>query len=158
MNGAPWWRGSRGEWWVVAQGVLLVSLAAAPPLGPRLVPRAPWAAAAAFLLAAGGVVFLVAGARALGRSLSPLPVPRPGARLVRHGIYRKVRHPIYTGVILLAGGWAVYRGSALHLTLALAVAAFFGAKASREERWLARHYAEYDDYRRATRRFLPWLC
>jgi protein-S-isoprenylcysteine O-methyltransferase Ste14 len=142
---------------VAAQVVLLTVTAAVPPLGPRVVSSAPWTRAAAVLLAALGVAFLAAGTRALGPALTALPAPRPGARLVRHGIYRWVRHPIYTGVILLAGGWAVFRGSTAHLVLAGVVAAFFGAKASWEERWLARQYPDYDDYRRRTRRFLPWL-
>lgn len=157
MSGTSWWRGSRGEWWVVGQVVLLLALAAVPPRGPRLFPHAPWVAGTALVLALAGVAFLAAGARALGGALSPLPAPRPGAQLVRRGIYRWVRHPIYTGVILLAGGWAVFRASALHLVLALAVAVFFGAKASSEERRLVQRYPEYEDYRRATRRFLPWL-
>ncbi len=156
VRAGVWWRGRRGEWWVVGQAVLLGALAAVPPLGPQL-PRAEWIVGAAVLLALVGASFLVAGARALGPALSVLPSPRPGARLVRHGIYRWVRHPIYTGVMLVAGGWAVFRGSAAHLALALAVAVFFGAKASREERWLAQHYPDYDGYRRTTRRFVPWL-
>lgn len=150
---SPWWRGTRGEWWVVVQTVLLAAVALLPPAGPRVV-SAPAAAAAVSLI---GAVMLVAGAAALGSSLSILPSPREGARVVRGGVYRWVRHPIYDGVILLTIGWAVYRGDLWHVVLAIAIGLFYVAKASREERYLLDRFPDYESYRRHTWRFVPWV-
>ncbi len=150
---SPWWRGTRGEWWVVAQMLLLAAVAGLPPAGPKVV----FVPAVAVSVALLGIILLVAGATALGSSLSILPSPREGARVVRHSVYRWVRHPIYGGVILLAVGWAVYRGDLLHVVLAVAIGLFFAAKASREERYLQERFPDYASYRRRTWRFVPWV-
>ncbi len=152
-HGSPWWRGTHGEWWVVTQMLLLAAVALLPPAGPKVV-SAP--AAAAIVALIGGVV-LVAGAVTLGANLSILPSPREGARVVRQGVYRWVRHPIYAGVILLTVGWVVYRGDLLHVVLAVATALFYAAKASREERYLQDRFPDYAGYRRRTWRFVPWV-
>lgn len=151
---SPWWRGTRGEWWVVVQTVLLAAVALLPPAGPKVV-SAPVGAATVALI--GGALMLVAGAAALGSSLSILPSPREGARVVRGGVYRWVRHPIYDGVILLTIGWAVYRGDLSHVVLAVAIGLFYVAKASREERYLLDRFPDYESYRRRTWRFVPWV-
>jgi protein-S-isoprenylcysteine O-methyltransferase Ste14 len=150
---SPWWRGTRGEWWVVAQVLLLAAAAILSPAGPKVV-SSPAAAATVALI---GAVMLVTGAVALGSNLSILPSPREGAQVVRHGVYRWVRHPIYGGVILLTIGWAVYRGDLLHVLLAVGICLFFAAKASREERYLQDRFPDYTVYRRRTWRFMPWV-
>ncbi len=150
---APWWRGARGEWWVAAQALLLMAAAVAPRAGPRVVPAG--STAAAVIVGLLGLVTIAAGAKALGPSLSVLPRPRGDAALVSRGIYGRVRHPIYTGVILLAAAWALNRGSLLHVALALTIAGFFAAKAAREEQWLLERFPEYEEYRNRTKRFVP---
>ncbi len=150
---SPWWRGTRGEWWVVAQVALLAAVGVLPPAGPKVV-SAPAAAVSVALI---GAIMLVAGAVGLGSSLSILPFPREGARIVRHGVYRWVRHPMYGGVILLTVGWAVHRGDLLHVVLAVGIGLFFAAKASREERYLQDRFPDYEGYRSRTWRFVPWV-
>ncbi len=153
----PWWRGARGEWWVAAQTVLLVAAAIAPPAGPRVVPAGSTATAGAVIVGMLGLFAIAAGATALGPSLSVLPRPHRDAAFVSGGVYRRVRHPIYTGVILLAAAWALHRGSLLHVTLAVVIAGFFATKAVREEEWLLERFPEYEAYRKRTKRFVPWV-
>ncbi len=136
-----WWQGTRGEWWVVAQLLLLAAVGILPPAGPKVV-SAPAAAATVALI---GAVMLVAGAVALGSNLSILPSPREGG------------HPIYSGVILLVVGWAVFRGDLFHVVLAVGIGLFFAAKASREERYLQDRFPDYTGYRRRSWRFVPWV-
>lgn len=157
----PWWRGSRGEWFVVVQ-VLLMALVI---LGPRHWQAGPsWAwsvrpAALAWglpLMAAGGLL-LAASLLKLGSNLSPLPHPKARATLVATGPYRLVRHPIYSGAILLAFGWAVLVQGGLTLASAALLAVFFDLKSRREERWLAAAFPDYAGYRLRVRRFIPFL-
>jgi protein-S-isoprenylcysteine O-methyltransferase Ste14 len=75
--------------------------------------------------------------------------------MVERGIYRRIRHPIYAGLILAAIGWATLSGSPPAFAAAVALAVFMDAKARREEAWLADRYAEYAAYRTRTKRFLP---
>jgi len=152
MTGRPepaWWTGGRGEWWVVGQCVLLALALALPPSGPW--PDGMRVIALPLTLVGGTLVGL--GAAALGPSLTILP--RPRAHLVRRGIYRAMRHPIYAGVILLALAWAFWRASVLHTGIAGAIAVFFAAKARREERYLAERFPDYADYRRRVPAFIP---
>ena len=154
-----WWRGERGEWWVVGQGLLMAALALAPASRPWIsMPRSPNAMLGA-VLAAFGLALTAWAIVTLGPSLTPLPVPRRRAVLVDRGPYRLVRHPMYGGLILLGVGWALLRGGMWHLPLAYALAFFLNIKASREERFLRARYPEYDAYlQRTRRRLIPWLA
>lgn len=83
------------------------------------------------------------------------PEPNPQRQLVQTGLYRCIRHPIYLGVMLTAGGAALAHGHPIGLMLALALIVFFAGKARFEEKWLAHVYPAYAEYRARTGRFLP---
>jgi protein-S-isoprenylcysteine O-methyltransferase Ste14 len=104
-----------------------------------------------------GLVLTVRGVVDLGAAMTPLPRPRDDAELVETGAYALVRHPVYGGLILVAFGWAIVRASVIAIALAAALAAFFGLKSAREERWLEARYPGYAAYRARTRRFIPWI-
>ncbi|MDH4335097.1 MAG: isoprenylcysteine carboxylmethyltransferase family protein [Chloroflexota bacterium] len=135
----------------------LVAVASVPYLG-SIVPQTfvRW-----MLLVVGGAEMLIGAwgiSRAfgdLGRSLTPLPRPHAEAEMVERGIYRRIRHPIYAGLILAAIGWATLTASPPAFVVALALGLFMDAKARREEAWLTDRYPEYADYRTRTKRFLP---
>ncbi len=141
---------------MAGQFVLIAAIALAP---------ADWAWAAPLRIVsrgAGGLLILagvgVAGwaMRELGPNLTPLPQPRSNGSLIRTGLYRWARHPIYAGLIAAAFGWALWKGSGLHVLLSAALALYVGAKASYEERHLLVRFPEYRAYRRTTRwRFFP---
>ena len=95
--------------------------------------------------------------RRLGDSFSALPRPHEQATLIRDGIYARVRHPIYAGVIGLALGWAAVTRSLPALIAAAALAAVLDLKARREEIWLAERFPDYAEYRSRTHRFIPGL-
>ena len=85
------------------------------------------------------------------------PAPREGGHLVQHGPYRWIRHPMYSA-LLLAGVAAVrLSGEGFSWLILLALAGVLAVKAAVEERALVAHYADYADYRRRTRRFVPGL-
>jgi protein-S-isoprenylcysteine O-methyltransferase Ste14 len=81
---------------------------------------------------------------------------RPGQWLVEYGLYRYIRHPIYTGDLLLLVGLEL----ALNSWLVLG-AAFLGAMVARrtlvEEALLARQLAGYRAYCTRTKRFIPFV-
>ena len=86
----------------------------------------------------------------LGRRLTPLPSPRPGADLVTHGAFGLFRHPIYVGIGLAGTGIALRSGGLVHVALALALIALFAVKARYEERLLRAAYPNYADYGAST--------
>lgn len=144
----------RGGLWVAGQGVLMTLVGL---LGICF--RGNWdgraALIAAGLLAACGVVCGLAGAAALGRNLTPFPRPSASTSLVRSGIYRYIRHPLYTAVMSAAFAWGALWQSWPALVGALVLAFFFDAKARREEKWLRQRFPEYAEYQERTRRFVP---
>jgi protein-S-isoprenylcysteine O-methyltransferase Ste14 len=156
-----WWRGTRGEWYVAAQLVLIAVVF----LGPRTLPGLPeWPAAVARALIFAGATLMVAGSCVLfagllrlGANVTPLPHPQPHARLVQSGPYRLVRHPMYAGGIVLAYGWALLVSGWLTLIYATVLLVFLDIKSAREERWLVEKFPEYPDYQRRVRKLIPFI-
>lgn len=148
----------RGGAWVVAQFALLGAILCAPRRGPRwplALARPARALGLASLVGGGGVLTL--GFLNLGPNLTPLPKPKDDATLVQEGLYAYLRHPIYSGVLLLSLGWALLTANTTRLLLVALLARFFEAKADREEAWLLIKFPDYAAYRGRVRRFLPGL-
>ncbi len=150
--------GPRGEGWVLVQGVLLVVVAAAGwSLGPDWSGLLRLAGIVlGIALISGGVALAVRGVVDLGGAMTPLPRPRDDADLVDTGAYGVVRHPIYSGLILAAFGWAIAQASVVAIAMAVLLAAFLRVKSAREEAWLEQRFPAYADYRARTRRLIPW--
>lgn len=85
------------------------------------------------------------------------PEPKADGRLVTHGPYRWVRHPMYAGLLLISAGLGgiidSFHGWMLSLTLLGALL----IKASFEDRWMAQAHPEYADYMAHTRGFVPFI-
>ena len=117
---------------------------------------APLPAALAMLLAAAviGVAALMANKPG---NFNIQPELKSNARLVTSGIYRCIRHPMYSAVLLamLAAMLADPRGWRVAVWLGLL--AVLSAKAQREEGYLQQRFAQYGQYRARTWRLLPWL-
>jgi protein-S-isoprenylcysteine O-methyltransferase Ste14 len=157
----PWWKGARGEWLVVGQVALIGLVFFGPrtvfgrPAGAFPFPQA-WLVVGSVLMVVGGAL-LVAGLVRLGRGLTPLPYPRDGADLIQTGPFALVRHPMYSGGIGLAAGWALCVQGWLTLGYVVALFVFLDAKSRREERWLVAKYPAYAAYQRRVRRLVPFV-
>jgi protein-S-isoprenylcysteine O-methyltransferase Ste14 len=147
---------SRGGGWVIAQSILMTAVIA---LGVKF--HGDWTRLAVIAAGAGlfliGGCFGIAGVSVLGRNRTPFPKPREGSELVQRGIYARVRHPLYTSVMLASLGWALIWQSDAAFVAAVFLIPFFHAKALREERWLRLQFPDYVDYERRVPRFFPRL-
>jgi protein-S-isoprenylcysteine O-methyltransferase Ste14 len=159
---ANWWRGNRGEYWVIAQGALLLIFALTPPNIPSFIDLCSsiwlytsWILTAIFGLLA--IVFLGRSLFDLGSNLTPLPHPRDEGQLVKTGIYRFVRHPIYSGVIYLALAYANWQVSWVHLLGSIILFVFFDAKSRKEEVWLTDKFADYANYSISVKKLIPGI-
>jgi len=90
----------------------------------------------------------------LGRSFSILPEAR---KLVQHGPYRIVRHPLYAvefiaviGLVLQNLGWWTLFILAVHLPILL-------IRMNYEEKVLTAEFPEYTKYKRKTKRLIPYV-
>ena len=77
--------------------------------------------------------------------------------LVTTGVYKYVRHPIYSALLVAFLGGELVAGSYLTFAVPLIViGAYFQAK--REEKILTKHFGEaYKKYMKHTKRFIPFL-
>ncbi|MDW8020650.1 MAG: isoprenylcysteine carboxylmethyltransferase family protein [Chloroherpetonaceae bacterium] len=112
----------------------------------------------------GVLVMLVAlvvnrlAARELGRFWDQLLI-KDEHYLVTTGIYRIVRHPIYTSYILLfCGNMVLFESLWAMLLLIVVCTIWFGTRIRIEESLLLRKFGnEYAEYMRQTKRLFPYL-
>ena len=95
--------------------------------------------------------------QALGKSLTAHPMPGKNAVLVTDGLYKFVKHPIYSGLILAAFGLTITGGFFPHVIFFVVLVLLLNYKASFEEKLLASTYAGYAEYAKKTGRFIPRL-
>jgi protein-S-isoprenylcysteine O-methyltransferase Ste14 len=144
----------RGGGWVVIQFALMIAVIVLGLVFPSDWTNWSVIVVGLVLLTAGGW-FGIAGVKLLGRNRTPFPQPRDDSELVQAGIYARVRHPLYTSVMLVSVGWALIWQSWPAGIPALALIPFFHAKARREERWLREKFPGYAAYEKRVPRFLP---
>lgn len=158
MSGLPA-LGSRGEGWVAIQVVLLAAILVVPfASGGAWSKEVRWVTTlAGGLLGVAGLVLAALGITQLKSALTPLPHPRDGAELVEDGVYGRVRHPIYGGLIIGATGWSLLTASPAALALTIVLIVFFRLKSAREEAWLRDRYTGYADYAARTKRMIPGI-
>jgi protein-S-isoprenylcysteine O-methyltransferase Ste14 len=146
---------TRGHLFVAAQ-VLLLGAMVLPVRGAHWTTPG-WLEVAGLVAAVQGIAICLLSGKRLAGSLTANPVPVAHGELETHGPYARVRHPIYSGLLLLVLGIALRSGNALTVLLAALILTFFHAKAAWEERLLAQRYPEYSAYAARTPRFVPRL-
>ena len=146
----------RAGWLFVAvQVVLLLALVALSGSPRDDWPTPPALRTLASLCTLSGLVVVVVASLQLGHSLTATPVPDDRGELRTTGLYAVVRHPIYSGLLLVVLGLAVRSASWVTAGVATATVAFFHAKAAWEEQQLALRYPDYPAYAACTGRFVP---
>lgn len=106
-----------------------------------------------------GLVVRVTAIRQLGVFHAPLVAIQHDHRLVRHGLYRHVRHPSYLGACLAFAGFGLGLGNWLSAVtmVACCMAGYLYRIAVEETALRQRFGSEYDAYRRQTCRMLPGI-
>ena len=117
--------------------------------------RLAWIGAAMTVL---GVLFAIWARVHIGKYWSATVALKSDHQLIRTGPYARVRHPIYTGILLALAGSVVSIGRFASL---LGLAIFFVVfwfKARKEDALLAGEFGPaFEEHRRATGFFLPKL-
>ncbi|MEO8270635.1 MAG: isoprenylcysteine carboxylmethyltransferase family protein [Aureliella sp.] len=87
--------------------------------------------------------------------LKIMPHPHQGAKLLCHGPYRWIRHPMYAGLLLASLGCCLWSGSYAQGAIWLSLVDVLFYKTRIEEVLLAEKFTDYELYRQRTGRFLP---
>lgn len=105
-----------------------------------------------------GFALVFYAAMSLKENLKPSPKPRSGGYLVATGLYSIVRHPAYSGIIISALGYSLWKSDAVRFGLTGALCILFDYKSRIEEKWLEKSFPEYIDYkRRVSKKFIPGI-
>lgn len=93
----------------------------------------------------------------LNKNLSPFPSPKINSQLVKNGIYKYIRHPIYTALFFGMLVWSLYQQSFYQLLISILILILFYFKSKYEEKLLCKKFEEYKHYMKNSGRFLPKL-
>ena len=102
-----------------------------------------------------GILILFLAILQLNRNLSPFPTPKSGGKFVQNGLYKYIRHPIYTGILVCLAGYAVFSASGFRFLVCLCLYVLFSMKIVYEEKLLLKKFSEYEKYRDKTGKFFP---
>ncbi len=107
-----------------------------------------------FVAIIGLLIFIIAILQ-LNKNLSPFPTPKNNAHLIQNGVYKYVRHPIYTGIIAIVFGSSLYFGSIYKMSISILLLLLFYYKSKYEEMLLQNKFSDYSSYKSKTGRFFP---
>ena len=114
-----------------------------------------WFKTVGLVLAIIGCILLVLALLQLNKNLSPFPTPKDNSVLIQNGLYAWVRHPIYSGIIVLFVGYGIYHDSLFKLMITIFLWVLFYFKTQYEELQLQRKFPEYKVYKNKVGRFFP---
>lgn len=139
-------------WWLLAFPLL------PPPMNQVLIPRTDWMDVIGGIICVYGLFVTIWARRTLAGNWSSDVTFKQGHELVRTGPYRFVRHPIYTGLLIMSLGTAIGIGQ-LRCWLAIVVVGIgFWIKLKQEERLLLRHFPnEYPAYQKQVKALVPFV-
>jgi protein-S-isoprenylcysteine O-methyltransferase Ste14 len=143
-------------WSLVALQFVFLLLLGFLPWG-ELWPRGIATIVLGLVLVVIGVGIALAAGAGLGRTLTPSPIPKADGELVTTGVYALVRHPIYSGLLVLGVGLIVIGASALHVLAWVALLCVLMTKARFEERMLDGQYPDYAAYAARVGRLVPGI-
>ena len=127
------------------------------PFGPRQLVSWTLITVSAALALAGAHALRAYGQAGPQRTEPELYPFERTSRLVTRGVYRYLRHPLYSSLLFLAWGIFLKRPDAAGLALATATSLFLGLTARRDEAECRSYFgAAYDAYAARTPGFLPF--
>lgn len=128
-------------------------------LGILLVPYTTTINVVSAILAVAGLIVAVIARRTLAENWSAAVALKKGHELITRGLYHYVRHPIYTGMLLMVLGTALTFGTLGAFIGFLVIVLAFWLKLRQEEALLTEHFSEeYSSYKKRTKTLIPFIC
>lgn len=117
----------------------------------------PWLQGIGLAIFLSGLALAIWARRYLGRNWGMPMSEKENPELVTTGPYRRIRHPIYAGIVLAMIGTAVAISWYL-LSIAAVMGAYFVYSAAMEERYMTAEFPDtYPSYQRSTKMLLPFI-
>ena len=110
------------------------------------------------VLYAAGNALAFAAVKALDKQYSGYVTIQDGHKLIQHGIYGLIRHPIYLRMLVVGVSVPLIFRSWLWIPFLVVIVGIVTYRIRAEEKLLAEQFgAEFDAYRRRTWRLIPYL-
>jgi protein-S-isoprenylcysteine O-methyltransferase Ste14 len=139
-------------WW------LLIIPKWSRPLNQQIFPRTAFLQIAGAVICVGGLVFTLWARQMLAGNWSSDVTFKQDHELIRRGPYRFVRHPIYTGLLVMFLGTAIFIGQMRGVISLVLITLGFWIKLSQEERLMMQHFPDgYPVYRREVKALIPFV-
>jgi protein-S-isoprenylcysteine O-methyltransferase Ste14 len=127
-------------------------------LNRRFLPRRLWIFIVGAALTWAGIAFAIWARSHIGRYWSASVALKAEHELIRTGPYARIRHPIYTGMLMALAGTAIAVGRYRGIVAFAIILVSFIWKSKREEALLAGQFGPaFQDHRSHTGFFLPKL-
>ncbi len=107
------------------------------------------------LAAAGGLALYIVSHVYLRGNWSISASIMEGQELVTAGLYSRVRHPMYSSMVLITLGSGLLIDNYFIILAAVPIAAIYYFRARKEEELLSQEFPEYQEYAKKTRMFFP---
>ena len=78
-------------------------------------------------------------------------------RLVKSGLYRYIRHPMFASMLLIVPGSGLLISNYLVIAFTPIVGAIYYIRAKKEEELLKEEFPEYNQYIKETKMFIPGI-
>ncbi|PTM05687.1 MAG: hypothetical protein DA405_02990 [Bacteroidetes bacterium] len=144
---------TRKDYFFVGLQMVLFVLFVIPFQLEQNLPQLPqWPAQLVLII---GLIEVVWAFMQLRNFISVWPTPKDDSELVTWGLFAIVRHPIYSGIILVTAGYAFYKTDLYKLLICLALCIHFYFKSSYEEKRLTERFKVYPRYKARVGRFFP---
>lgn len=105
-----------------------------------------------------GIFLSIWGLISIGKSsYSPLPTLRKRNKFSKQGVYKYIRHPIYSGLMFIGLSFLLSR-FVLPVTVVFILFIWVTiVKANLEEKLMQEKYLNYKEYLKQSRKFIPFL-
>jgi protein-S-isoprenylcysteine O-methyltransferase Ste14 len=111
-----------------------------------------------FVLVVAGLGLRLQATRTLGKYFSPTVRLLPGHRLIKHGIYRRIRHPVHLGSMLVFFSIAlIFHSLYGFLVTALAIPLILHKIRIEEQMFMEKFGDEYRDYIMNSKKLIPFV-
>jgi protein-S-isoprenylcysteine O-methyltransferase Ste14 len=143
----------------VTAGLLIMIIRHLPrPMDMVVIPNTDWSLAAGDIICILGLFVTIWARVTLAGNWSSDVTFKEGHELIRKGPYQFVRHPIYTGLLIMCIGTAIAAGRLHHWLGIPLIAVGFWIKLKQEEGLMMQHFPDqYPAYRKEVKALVPFI-
>jgi len=141
----------------VAAALLLNASARITNWNRTIIPQTAVSGVSGDVVLFAGLLIAVWARRTLGGNWSGRVMLKEDHELIQRGPYRVVRHPIYSGLLLMILGTAILIGQVGGFVVLAFCFCGLWVKLKREEALLNKHFPEYPAYKSRTTALVPFI-